>query len=99
MARCSRLQGGGKQKMTKDELLGLILSDAKFMNEREGIAVIHTLKAGEGLAEAADPRVPPSLGEGKRQHRTGVDCYPPPTGPLSAALQAFVGRHHAAHDF
>ncbi len=45
--------GGGKQKMTKDELLGLILSDAKFMNEREDIAAyIHTLKAGEGLSEA-----------------------------------------------
>ena len=56
MSRFSQqgLQGGGKQKMTKDELLGLILSDAKFMNEREDIAAyIHTLKAGEGLSEAA----------------------------------------------
>jgi type I restriction enzyme R subunit len=47
-------QGGGKQKMTKDELLGLILSDAKFMNERDDIAAyINTLKAGEGLSETA----------------------------------------------
>lgn len=56
MSRYSQqgLQGGGKQKMTKDELLGVILSDAKFMNEREDIAAyIHTLKAGEGLSEAA----------------------------------------------
>ncbi|MCE1190974.1 MAG: type I restriction endonuclease subunit R [Acidovorax sp.] len=56
MSRYSQqgLQGGGKLKMTKDELLGLILSDAKFMNEREDIAAyIHTLKAGEGLSEAA----------------------------------------------
>lgn len=56
MSRFSQqgLQGGGKQKMTKDELLGLILSDAKFMNERDDIAAyIHTLKAGEGLSEAA----------------------------------------------
>ena len=56
MSRFSQqgLQGGGKQKMTKDELLGLILSDAKFMNERDDIAAyIHTLKAGEGLSETA----------------------------------------------
>ena len=47
-------QGTGKQKMTKDELLGLILSDAKFMNERDEIAAyINTLKAGEGLSESA----------------------------------------------
>ena len=47
-------QGTGKQKMTKDELIGLILADAKFMNERDDItAYINTLKAGEGLSEAA----------------------------------------------
>ena len=47
-------QGTGKQKMTKDELIGLILADAKFMNEREDIsAYINTLKAGEGLSETA----------------------------------------------
>jgi len=47
-------QGTGKQKMTKDELIGLILSDAKFMNERDDIAAyINTLKAGEGLSETA----------------------------------------------
>ncbi len=48
------LQGTGKLKMTKDELIGLILADAKFMNEREEIAAyINTLKAGEGLSETA----------------------------------------------
>jgi type I restriction enzyme, R subunit len=53
MSRFSQ-QGTGKQKMTKDELIGLILSDAKFMNERDDIAAyINTLKAGEGLSEAA----------------------------------------------
>ncbi len=47
-------QGIGKQKMTKDELIGLILADAKFMNERDDIAAyINTLKAGEGLSETA----------------------------------------------
>ncbi len=44
--------GTGKQKMTKEELIGLILADAKFMNERDDIAAyINTLKAGEGLSE------------------------------------------------
>jgi type I restriction enzyme R subunit len=47
-------QGTGKQKMTKDELIGLILADAKFINERDEIAAyINTLKAGEGLSETA----------------------------------------------
>jgi type I restriction enzyme R subunit len=42
----------GKQKMTRDELIGLIDADAKFMNEREDIAAyIDTLKIGEGLSE------------------------------------------------
>ena len=44
----------GKQKMSRAELIGLIQSDAKFMNEREDIAAyINTLKAGEGLSEKA----------------------------------------------
>jgi type I restriction enzyme R subunit len=44
----------GKQKMSREELIGLIQSDAKFMDEREAIAAyINTLKAGEGLSEKA----------------------------------------------
>jgi type I restriction enzyme R subunit len=47
-------KGPAKSKMTKDELIGLISSDAKFMNERDDIAeYIGTLKAGEGLSETA----------------------------------------------
>ena len=47
-------KGPGKSKMTREELIGLISSDAKFMNEREDIAAyIATLKAGEGLSETA----------------------------------------------
>jgi type I restriction enzyme R subunit len=42
----------GKQRMSREELIGLIQSDAKFMDEREDIAAyIATLKAGEGLSE------------------------------------------------
>ncbi|MFS2325375.1 type I restriction endonuclease subunit R [Brucella sp. H1_1004] len=44
----------GKQKMSREELIGLIQSDAKFMDERVDIAAyINTLKAGEGLSEKA----------------------------------------------
>jgi type I restriction enzyme, R subunit len=45
-------QEPGKQKMSREQLIGLISSDAKFMNEREDIAAyISALKAGEGLSE------------------------------------------------
>jgi type I restriction enzyme R subunit len=41
-----------KQKMTKVELMGIIESDAKFINEKEDIrAYIDTLKVGSGLNE------------------------------------------------
>jgi type I restriction enzyme R subunit len=47
-------KGPGKSKMSREELIGLISSDAKFMNERADIAAyIGTLKAGEGLSETA----------------------------------------------
>jgi type I restriction enzyme R subunit len=47
-------QKPGKSKMTREELIGLISADAKFMNERDDIAeYIGTLKAGEGLSETA----------------------------------------------
>ncbi|MEG4424926.1 MULTISPECIES: type I restriction endonuclease subunit R [unclassified Microcoleus] len=44
----------GKQKMSRDELIGLILSDAKFIDDREDItAYINTLQVGKGLDEKA----------------------------------------------
>lgn len=47
-------QKPGKQKMTREQLIGLIQSDAKFMNEGEDIAAyIGTLKEGESLDQAA----------------------------------------------
>jgi type I restriction enzyme R subunit len=47
-------KGPGKSKMTREQLIGLIGSDAKFMDEREDIAAyINTLKEGEGLSEKA----------------------------------------------
>ncbi len=47
-------KGPSKSKMTREQLIGLIQSDAKFMNERDDIAeYIGTLQAGEGLSENA----------------------------------------------
>ncbi|MFI0399807.1 MAG: type I restriction endonuclease subunit R [Thiolinea sp.] len=43
-----------KQPMTRDELIGLIGSDAKFIDERDDIAAyINTLTIGAGLSEPA----------------------------------------------
>lgn len=44
----------GKAKMSRDQLVGLIASDSKFINERDAITeYVMTLKAGEGLDEQA----------------------------------------------
>ncbi|HRX63037.1 MAG TPA: type I restriction endonuclease subunit R [Candidatus Competibacter sp.] len=53
IARYSQ-QDPGKQKMSREQLIGLIQSDAKFMDAREDIAdYIDTLEAGKGLDEKA----------------------------------------------
>lgn len=45
-------QGKSKQKMTRDQLIGLLTANSNFMEERDDIiAYIKTLKAGEGLTE------------------------------------------------
>ncbi len=47
-------QTPGKQKMGREQLIGLIQSDAKFMDARDDIAdYIDTLEAGKGLDEKA----------------------------------------------
>ncbi len=53
LARYTR-EKPGKQTMSRDELIGLIQSDAKFMDDRDDIAAyIGTLKVGKGLDEKA----------------------------------------------
>lgn len=45
-------QTPGKQKMSREQLMGLIQSDAKFIDERDDIAeYINTLEAGKALDE------------------------------------------------
>jgi len=47
-------KGPSKSKMSREQLIGLISADAKFMDARDDIAAyISTLQAGEGLSEKA----------------------------------------------
>ena len=79
----------GKSKMTREELIGLISSDAKFMDERDDIAAyIGTLKAGEGLSETA-------IREGytrfkKEKHTKELATIATKHGLTTTALQSFV---------
>lgn len=90
IARFSQ-KGPGKSKMTREELIGLISADAKFMNERDAIAeYIATLKAGEGLSETA-------IREGYTRFKAEKNAKELATiaakhGLATAALQAFVDR-------
>jgi type I restriction enzyme R subunit len=84
-------QSAGKYKMTKDELIGIIAADAKFMNERDDIAAyINTLKAGAGLSETA-------IREGYLRFKKERDSAELATiatqhGLATPALQAFVDQ-------
>ena len=47
-------RGPVKSKMTRDELVGIISAEARFMNDRDDLTeYIDTLKVGEGLSVAA----------------------------------------------
>jgi type I restriction enzyme R subunit len=79
----------GKSKMTREQLIGLISSDAKFINERDEIAeYIGTLKAGEGLSETA-------IRDGytrfkAEKHAKELAAIATRHGLTTAALQSFV---------
>jgi len=83
------MQEPGKATMSRDELIGLIAGDAKFLDERDAITeYVRGLAAGEGLDEAAiragyerfkTERAARELGEIGARH-----------GVPDAALRAFV---------
>jgi len=79
----------GKASMSREQLIGLIASDAKFMDEREDISeYVRGLKAGEGLDEAA-------IRAGYRQFKADKAAKDMATlsdkhGLPVSALQAFV---------
>lgn len=82
-------KGPGKSTMSREQLIGLIQSDAKFMNEREDIAAyIATLKAGEGLSEQ-------TIRDGYTRFKAAKDAdelagIASKHGLATAALQSFV---------
>jgi type I restriction enzyme R subunit len=89
MARYSQQGSGSKQRMSREQLIGLIQSDAKFMNERDDIAAyINTLKAGEGLSEAAIQEGYGRFKKEKDSMELAVIATRHQLAP--AALQAFV---------
>jgi type I restriction enzyme R subunit len=71
-------QEPGKVKMNREQLIGLIQSDAKFINERETIRdYINTLQAGQGLDETA-------IRDGYQQFKAEKNA---------AELAAVAGKH------
>ena len=58
-----------KMQISREQLIGLIQSDAKFLDEREAITeYVRSLKEGEGLDEAPSAQAR-SLGPGSRRKR------------------------------
>jgi len=81
IARYSAQAPGKKQKLSRDQLIGLIQSDAKFMDERDDITeYINTLKAGAGLSETA-------IRDGYQQFKSEK---------FSRELAAIAGKHGLA---
>jgi type I restriction enzyme R subunit len=82
-------QAPGKQKLTREQLIGLIQADAKFMDERDDIRdYINTLKVGEGLSETA-------IRNGYQQFKAAKNAQELATvaqknGLALASLQGFV---------
>ncbi len=82
-------KGPGKSKMTREQLIGIISAEAKFMNERDDIAeYIGTLKVGEGLSVAA-------IHDGYTRFKTEKNAKELAAiagrhGIATAALQSFV---------
>ena len=79
----------GKASMSREQLIGLIAGDAKFIDEREDITeYVNSLKAGEGLDEAA---IRAGYEQFKRSKSARKLAALAATHGLSvAALQAFV---------
>ena len=79
----------GKQSMTREQLIGLIAADSKFLDEREEITeYVRSLKAGEGLDEAAIRAGYQRFKDQK--HAAELAAAAHKHGLASASLQTFV---------
>lgn len=79
----------GKASMSRDELIGLIASDSKFINERDDITeYVRSLKAGAGLDEAAIRAGYQSFKADKASRE--LSALSAKHGLANASLQSFV---------
>ena len=91
MALIARYTQGkpGKQTMSREQLIGLIQSDAKFMDEREDIsAYIQTLQVGKSLSEDEVRRGYETFKTEKKTRQLAEIATK--YGLESAALQTFI---------
>jgi type I restriction enzyme R subunit len=90
IARYSQ-QTPDKQKMSRTQLIGLIQSDAKFLDERDDIAeYINSLEVGKGLDEKA---IRDGFEKFKTEkHASKLAAIAAKHGLQTDALQAFVGN-------
>ena len=81
--------------MSREQLIGLIAADSKFLDERDAITeYVRGLKAGEGLDEAA---IRPAA-SGSRS-RSMPPSLPPPPRSRPAGVAPGVRRHDSRpHD-
>jgi len=84
-----------KQKMTKEQLVGIIDSDAKFLDEREDItAYIDSLQVGSGLSEEEIKKGYEEFKAQKSSKRIGelALVYGIDKGELAAFVELTIGR-------
>ncbi|MCC7387322.1 MAG: type I restriction endonuclease subunit R [Phycisphaerales bacterium] len=97
MKLIAKYSGQDPKKLTisREQLIGLIQSDAKFMNERDEITeYVRSLKEGEGLDEAAI-RAGYERFKVEKQAKEIADlahAHSLPTGSLSAFVDAILQR-------
>lgn len=89
------LQPAGKASMSREQLVGLIAGDAKFMDEREEISeYVRGLKAGAGLDEAAIRAGYEAFKQDKaaRVLASVADAHGLPVARLQAFVEAVLAR-------
>ena len=95
IARYSQ-QKPGKLKMSREQLIGLIQSDAKFMDERDDIAAyINTLKVGEGLRKQLFAK---ATNDSRRKKTPRTRCYCRQARPKHRLVASFHRRNSTTYD-
>ena len=92
MKLIAKYSGQDPKKLTisREQLIGLIQSDAKFLDEREEITdYVRSLKEGEGLDEAAI-RAGYTQFKAEKQAKQ-IECLAQAHGLTTESLSAFVG--------